>query len=392
VSRKIFVLISLIVISLITSCAHRPNVSVFTTANQPQKIALLVPLHGNLAGSGEAIRNGFLAAYYYSLQHEEADSSVEVIDTSQGDVKTLYRKAVSDGSDFIVGPLTKQNVQAIANQKSLPVTTLALNTVNGSNNINITNFYQFGLSSQDEALQIAKRAWKEHPGRALTIAPNNSWGQNMASVLQNTWQSFQGTVTATLLYDNQTSLNKQIQHILNIDLSQNNAKTLRRILWRKFKFIPRRRQDLDMIFLVAPPKQARQIHPLLQFYFAGDLPMYSTSVIYSGTPQPHLDRDLDGITFCDMPWVLQGSTSLPKIVPALRNEIFKLWPDSYKRYVRLYALGIDAYYLMLNLNKLVQHPYGGITGATGIFYIDNYRHIYRQLDWAQMRDGIPYLL
>ncbi len=389
-TRKFSVLISLAVISLITSCAHKPSVPAFTATNQPQKIALLVPLHGNLTASGETIRKGFLAAYYYSLQHEGADLSVEVIDTSQGDVKTLYRKAVSDGSDFIVGPLTKQNVQTIANQKSLPVITLALNTIDNHNIV--TNFFQFGLSSQDEALQAAKRAWNEHPGKALIIAPDNPWGQNMASVLQNTWQSFQGTVTATLLYDNQTSFNKQIQHILNIDLSQNNAKTLRRILWRKFKFIPRRRQDLDVIFLVAPPKQARQIRPLLQFYFAGDLPIYSTSVIYSGTPQPHLDRDLDGIIFCDMPWVLQGSTSLPKIVLTLRNEIFKLWPDSYKRYNRLYALGIDAHYLMLNLNKLVQYPYGGVTGATGTFYIDNYRHIHRQLDWAQMRNGIPYPL
>jgi outer membrane PBP1 activator LpoA protein len=389
VNRKILVLISLIVINLITNCAHKPNIPTFTTSNQPRKITLLVPLHGNLAGSGEAICDGFLAAYYYSLQHEGSDSSIEIIDTSQGDIKALYSNAVTNGADFIVGPLTKQNVQAIAGQKSLPVTTLALNTIS---NYNITNLFQFGLSSQDEALQVVKRAWAEHPGKALIIAPDNDWGQNMASTLQNTWQSFPGTITATLFYDDQTSLNKQIQHILNVDLSQNNATTLRKILWKEFKFIPRRRQDIDVILLIAPPKQARQIRPLLQFYFAGDLPIYSTSMVYSGIPQPHLDRDLDGIIFCDMPWVLRDVTTLPQILPILRDEITKLWPNSYKRYTRLYALGIDAYYLMLNLNKLMQYPYNGIAGATGIFYIDNYQHIYRQLDWAQIRDGIPYPL
>ncbi|KPJ67994.1 MAG: hypothetical protein AMJ43_00830 [Coxiella sp. DG_40] len=390
-SKKFFILTSLIAISLITSCAHKPNVTAFTTTNHSQKIALLVPLHGNLAGSGQTIRDGFLAAYYYSMQHGGTNSSVEIIDTSQSDVKTLYSKAVSDGSDFIVGPLTKQNVQVIANQKTLPVTTLALNTVD--NNNSVSNLFQFGLSSRDEALQIAKRAWEEHPGRALIIAPNNIWGQNSASVIQNSWQSFQGTTTAILLYDDQISLNKQIQHILNIDLSQNNAATLQMVLSKEeFKFIPRRRQDFDLIFLIAPPKQARQIQPLLQFYFAGNLPIYSTSAIYSGIPQPHLDHDLNGIIFCDMPWVLQGSTSLPENLFALNNEISELWPNSYKRYIRLYALGIDAYNLTSNLNQLVRYPNNGIIGTTGIFYIDNNQHIYRQLYWAQMRDGIPYPL
>lgn len=387
--NKILVLILIIAINLITSCALQHNGPAFSTSNQPQKITLLVPLHGNFAHSGKAIRDGFLAAYYYSVQHEGPDSSVEIMDTSQGDIKTLYNYAVTNGANFIVGPLTKQNVQAIASQNPLPVTTLALNTIS---NYTVSNLFQFGLSSQDETLQVVKRAWTEHPGKALIIAPDNTWGQSIARILLNTWQSFQGTITTILLYDYQASLNQQIQRILNVDLSQNNAKTLKKILWEKFKFIPRRRQDIDVIFLIAPPKQARQIRPLLQFYFAGDLPIYSTSVIYNGMPQPRLDHDLDGIIFCDMPWVLRDATSLPQTLPILRDEITKLWPYSYKRYTRLYALGIDAYYLMLNLNKLSQNPYNGIIGATGTFYIDNYQHIYRQLDWAQMRRGMPYFL
>ena len=362
------------------------------TTEHPQKVTLLVPLHGPLAGSGQAIRNGFLAAYYYAVQHGQSDSSITVVDTSQGNVKDLYKQALKNGAEFIVGPLTKSNVQRIIDLGSLSVPTLALNTVPNYTKFDIQNLYQFGLSSEDEATQMVTKAWQDHPGRAIIIASNNSWGQGMAKIVQDSWQNFGGEIAATLLYDNKWALNKQISHILNIDLSQRNANSLERVLWEKYKFIPRRRQDINTIFLIAQPKDARQIRPSLQFYFAGSIPVYSTSIIYSGTPQPNLDRDLDGIIFCDIPWLLENPNKLPSVLPALQNEIIATWPNSYKRYARLYALGIDSYYLMLNLNRLLRDPATGIAGASGTFYIDNYRHIYRQLDWARMRNGVPNLI
>jgi len=379
---------------VISGCARNPNIQTpFTTTKEhPQQVALMVPLHGDLADSGKAIRNGFLAAYYYSLQHGQSNTNIKIIDTSLGDVPSLYQQAVDNGATFVIGPLTKQNVQALVNLGSLPATTLALNTVDNYMQYNVANLYQFGLFSLDEANQVAMQAWQEHPGRALIIVPTGDWGARMTNAVQNTWQSLGGNIAAVSLYDGNQNFNNQVQHALNVDLSQNNAQSLQRIIWRKFKFIPRRRQDVDVIFLIAQPKSARQIRPLLQFYFAGDIPVYSTSVVYTGVPQPDLDRDLDGIKFCDIPWLLENENSLPPILPELRKQIITLWPNSYQRYARLYALGIDSYYLMLNLHKLVNKSDTGIEGASGIFYIDSHDHIYRQLDWAKMRNGVPHLV
>jgi outer membrane PBP1 activator LpoA protein len=390
--KRIFFVLTIILMIAGCGLRHHTQSPFLLTAKHPQKVTLLVPLHGPLAGSGQAIKNGFLTAYYYAVQHGQSDSSISIVDTSQGNIANLYKQAVENGAEFIVGPLTKQNVQKLIDWKSLSIPTLALNTVPDYTKFDIQNLYQFGLSSEDEATQMAVKAWHKHPGRAMIIAPNNSWGQNIAKILQDNWQNFGGTIAITLLYDNKGSLKKQISHTLNIDLSQNNAKNLQRILWRKYKFIPRCRQDIDVIVLIAPPKDARQIRPLLQFYFAGNIPVYSTSIIYSGIVRPNLDRDLNGITFCVMPWLLESPTKLPKILPILRNQILTVWPNSYKRYNRLYALGIDSYYLMLNLNRLLRSPAKGIAGASGTFYIDNYRHIYRQLDWARMINGKPYLI
>lgn len=375
----------------LASCATGPNLqSPFMLSNEhPENVALLLPLHGRLAQTGKAIRNGFLASYYYSQQHGQANIKIRLFDTSKSNVVYLYKQAVKRGAQFIVGPLTKQNVKAIAALGKLPVTTLALNTLDNYMDSNVYNLYQFGLFAADEAAQVAAKAWKEHPGRALIIAPNNRWGQAQASILQNTWQSFGGKVAGILSFNSASPLDPQVAQTLNITLSKNDALNLRRIIGKRFKFTPRRRQDINAILLIAFPNQARQIQPLLKFYFAGNIPIYATSTIYTGKPTPYRDRDLDGITFCDMPWTLQKDKNLPAVLPALRKQIIQLWPNSYSRYIRLYGLGIDSYYLMLNLKHLLQHPHSGIAGATGIFYIDSYRHIYRQLTWATIKNGIP---
>jgi outer membrane PBP1 activator LpoA protein len=355
----------------------------------PHNIVLLVPLSGNLAESGQAIQNGFLTAYYYTQQYSKTDATVNLVDAAKGNLLSLYQQAVSDGADFIVGPLTKNDVGTLAKKSSLPVTTLALNTIDNYQNKVVNNLYQFGLSAQDEALQVADKAWHDHPGRALIITPDSEWGNNLLGIIKNRWQSLGGSVIATLTY-NDNNLMQQIQHVLNVDLSQNTGKSLQTGLNEKVNFIPHRRQDVDVILLVGFPQEARQIKPLLNFYYAGDLPVYATSAIYSGIAQPNLDRDMDGIIFCDLPWALNNNLS-PSL-QAIKDQVIKTWPDSYNANSKLYALGVDAFFMALNFNQLLDKPEAGVSGATGTLMLDKYNHIYRKLDWAQIKNGTPVIL
>ena len=47
----------------------------------------------------------------------------------------------------------------------------------------------------------------------------------------------------------------------------------------------------------------RQIRPQLRFFYAGDVPTYMTSDSFD--PDPIANRDIDGVIFPDMPWMLQ---------------------------------------------------------------------------------------
>ncbi len=360
-------------------------------AAEPKHIALLLPLQGSLSSVGTAVRNGFLAAYYSAKKRNATSPKITVIDTTNKNISDVYQKAVADGADFVVGPLTKTALADLVKSTKLTVPTLALNTL-ADEQRSIHNLYQFGLSPIDEARQAANRAFADHHGRAIVIAPANNWGRSIANQFIQQWQSLGGQVVDQMYYTKQQTLAKEMQAVLRIDKAESNAKNLKRILREKIRYIPRRRKDVDSVFLVAQPVYARQIRPLLRFYYAGRVPVYTISQVYNGIPSPHRDHDLNGIIFCDMPWVLQAQQMQPTYLDNIQQHIKSLWPNSYRQHPKLYALGVDAFNAVANLNKMAMLPQFGTRGATGTLYLNAKNHVYRKLLWAQMIHGTPNLI
>ncbi len=281
----------------------------------PRHIALLLPLTGHFAPAAQALRDGFLAAYY--TQPREGGQVVRVYDVGDKplDVLSVYRRAVEDGANFVVGPLDKDAVDALARQPQLPVPTLALNysAVNGAP----PQLYQFGLSPEDEARQVAERTWLDGHVYAAALYPNSDWGRRVFEAFRDRWQQLGGKVVEQQSYDqSHNDFSNPIRRLLNIDESQSRYRHLHRILGVDIKFVPRRRQDVDFIFVAARPRQARQLRPQLRFFHAAGVPVYSTSHVYTGELDPGMDRDMNGLTFGDMPWVVPGKGESP-----LRREL-----------------------------------------------------------------------
>ena len=95
----------------------------------PAQIALVLPLSGRQQAAGIAVRDGFLAAL---LQQDAIKRPlVNVYDSAEMGATTAYRRAIADGAQFVVGPLTKDEVTAIAVSGEMSVLTLALNQLRG---------------------------------------------------------------------------------------------------------------------------------------------------------------------------------------------------------------------------------------------------------------------
>lgn len=353
-------------------------------SQRADRIALLLPLSGPLGGAGRAIRDGFLAAYYTALNAGAPTPSVQVYDTgTEQPFEEIYQAAVDAGAQAIVGPLDKRKVANLLATEKLPVPTLALNYAGdwGDEGRLTGDLVQFGLAIEDEARQVAQHAYRQGHRQAMILAEDAGWGQRGAEAFQEEWQRLGGTVTIRRSFRDKSNFSELVSDTLLIPDSKAREAALRRKLAAPLEFTPRRRGDVDMLFLAAQPQQARQINPMLTFFYASDLPVYATSQVFDGNINPQRDRDINGIRFTALPWLFE-SDNLTK-----RNIEKQASPAP--AFARLYALGADAFRLYPRIPMLRQFPQQRVHGLTGALSLTADGRIVREQIWARIDKGTP---
>lgn len=396
--------------------------------NYPRQIALLLPLSGQNAAAGQAVQNGFLGSYYAAIagfdaatvdttfsggpgeapfsnspndrlpeepldatrgraqlsQQTDANAppSIRIYDVNASGSRQAYDLAVAEGAEFVVGPLLRPGVIALANEAKLPVPVLSLNYLPDDTPAP-PSFYQFALAPEDEAASAAERAAAEGYRRAVALVPNNDWGRRVLSSFATEFERSGGTLLDYRSYlPEAQDFSMEIESLMGLSRSVQRYQRLRANIGGPLQFDPRRRQDAEFVFLAADAGAGRLIKAQLKFHYAGDLPVYSTSFIYAMDGRS--DSDLNGIMFADTPWVVSPQPWISEL-PALYN---KNWPSE-KRLGRLHAMGYDAYQLVAGLFSARSGPMPELNGATGKLYLDDDGRIHRRLAWAKFVGGLP---
>ena len=351
----------------------------------PVKVALMLPLSGKLQPVSQAIQNGFLYAFY---QDRKEIAELDLIDASEdpAEFNIQYQRAIDDGAEFIVGPISKQIVNMLQNKQSLKVPTLTLNYADETETAT-QNLYQFGLRPEDEAEQIADLALAEDKHYAVTLVPDTDWGRRLQKTFTERFEFLGGRVVGTEVYPSKKNdYSNAIKNLLNLTSSNQRHRIIQQVIEEPVKFDPRRRQDIDMIFIAGNTRQARLIKPQLKFHHAQDLPVYATSHISSTIRDADKDRDLDEIKFVDIPWMLNQQENQDY------NSINRLWPGESNRFSRLFALGIDAYRLIPSLRRLMIHPDESVPHHTGELTVDKNGRVHRHLQLAIYENGLARLI
>jgi len=353
--------------------------------DQPKHIAILLPLDGKYAQVAGAIRDGIMSSYYLHPD-KKFQPEISFINTSdnQAAIWNHYKKAVDRGADFIIGPFIKSAVDILTRATQIDIPTLTLNYASTQTKTS-QNLFQFGLLPEDEARQSAELAFRQSHTHAAVLVPEGVWGERLRNAFQLRFEELGGTVVSAQTYTpNKNDFKQPIQSMLNINQSYSRYRGIQNIMRAKMKFTPYRRQDVDMIFMAATPKDARQLKPQFKFHYAGEIPVYATSHAFTGQINKQADRDIDDLKFLDMPWILNTPTK-PK------QSLINFWPEQ-QRYSRFFALGVDAYNLIPFLGRLQGKSYERFSGQTGNLYLDPFNRIHRELLSAQFKRGIPQLI
>jgi len=350
----------------------------------PRQIALLLPLSGRQKLSANAVRDGFLAAHFTATD-QEVRPVILIYDVDSSSAPDAYAEAVQNSADFVVGPLLKESVLQLT-QAEISVPTLTLNFLPEENSASPA-FYQFALSPEDEARQVARRAASLGQTRALALAPDNAWGRRLLKGFSTEFENGGGQILRYQLYDpNGMDFSYSIQEILLISESQARRDRLSANLAIELEFEPRRRTDIDLIFLAATANAGKLIRPQLRFHYAGSVPTYSTSAIYQEGSRNN--SDLNGIMFPDIPWIIAPDGQSIE----LRKTLAKHWSTQAERRSRLFAMGFDAYRLIPMLNSGGGSESEALQGMTGTLTVDAQSRVLRSLPWARIQRGRPELM
>jgi outer membrane PBP1 activator LpoA protein len=345
----------------------------------PARIALLLPLSGRLSDAGETLRDGLLAAYYQ--QDAASRPDIRIYDAAT-DADAVYRRALADGAVFVVGPLGKENVQAVARIADGSVPVLALNFLPDGDRAP-PRFYQFALAPEDEARQVAERLLAEGRRAGVALVPSGEWGTRVLAAFNAALVAGGGTVVASRTFTpGTTDFSDILVGLLGFDESQRRYHAVTAIVG-PLQFTPRRRDDLQFAFVAGQPLEGRQMRSALKFQYAGDLATYAISSVYE--PNPIGNQDMDGVAFPDMPWLIADDPATGD----LRTSVQQLWPNSARPRSRLFAMGFDSWRLVAALKDPRGFGSEPLQGLSGRLSVDAAGRVRRSLDWAVITtDGV----
>ncbi|NQX90265.1 MAG: penicillin-binding protein activator [Halioglobus sp.] len=351
-----------------------------SAGSQRQTVALMLPLSGKLQAAGNAVLNGFLAAYYAHRSEGNVQNELLVLDvTAFTSASVAYNAAVAQGATLVIGPLTKDGLADVATQLQRPVPILALNHIDQVLPAEDSSaLVQLSLSPEDEAISMTHLAFGTGARRALMLAPATDWGRNISDVVARQWSELGGSVIGSATYSSYDDYSSSVKSVLALPSSEQRAQELRKIFGKNIEFTPRRRHDADVVFLLSQHSaEARSIKPLLAFHYAGDLPVYGLSTVHSGIPGGR-NQDLNGIYLVETPWLLGAN-------PGLRVTLAA--GDLGENYTRLHALGADAYLVQSGFSRLQSGADAVFRGNTGLLTMDPSLTIHRELSLATFDDG-----
>lgn len=345
------------------------------------QIALLLPLSSKFGQAASEVYDGFRAAHELDSDPNRPDIMLYDIGGEPQLASNYMGVAIAEGADVVVGPLGKDAVQELTGSRELTVPTLLLG--NSSNYIAIGSF-EFDLSPESEAIQVANQMYQAGYRRVVALYPENAWGQRMFDAFQQQWLQLGGVLIETQTYQEASNdFTAPISKLFDLTESKRRRALLATRTGLKLELEQRRRQDIDGIFLAARHEQARLIKPQINFFQGLELPVFTTSHSYSGKFDPVNDADLNGITIIDMPWTVEDNARARKFRSLLRDAGYANINK------RLFAFGFDAYNLGLAIASTNIPMNSSNLGLSAELSFSDQGRVIRKLQVAKFRDGLP---
>lgn len=316
-------------------------------------------------------------------------AELKIYDTSAQPLDQVLAQVQQDGASIVVGPLLKNNVEALMKSD----TTLNVLALNQPEQVqNRANICYFALSPEDEARDAARHIHEQGKQAPLLLIPRSTLGDRVANAFAQEWQTLGGGVVLQQKFGSAAELRAGVNGGAGIALNgspvsaslpQQQSVTIGGLT------IPAPPTDaqisgggkVDSAYIVATPEEIAFIKPMIAMRNGSQsgATLYASSRSAQGTAGPDFRLEMEGLQYSEIP-MLAGSNPqlMQQALGAVRND-YSL--------ARLYAMGVDAWALANHFTQMRQVPGFELNGNTGDLTADQDCVINRKLSWLKYQQG-----
>lgn len=320
----------------------------------PARVAVVLPMGGSLAAPAAGVRDGFLSAYYGETRRRPVVKFYDSQGTGAGALAAVA-KARAEGAQMIIGPLTREEVNAVAGSADGSFPIIALNRGAAAAPKGTTSF---ALTPDEEGAAASNRMLGRSLKHALVFSNGSDNAGRAVAAFREALGKRGGSVVEVIAIAGETA-----------NLSARLA---------ALRSAPTPPQA---VLLALDAGQGRAISAQLRSSVLSDLPRLATSQILNGASAKS-DTELDGVEYPELPWLLDQASGLPE-ADALARSL----PTARGQSQRLFAFGADAWKLCAWFDLLYNQPGASIPGATGRLSIDVSGPVKRVPAWAVFVGG-----
>ncbi|EMG7853727.1 penicillin-binding protein activator [Enterobacter hormaechei] len=316
-------------------------------------------------------------------------AELKIYDTSAQPLDQVLAQVQQDGASIVVGPLLKNNVEALM-KSNTALNVLALNQPEQVQNR--ANICYFALSPEDEARDAARHIHEQGKQAPLLLIPRSTLGDRVANAFAQEWQTLGGGVVLQQKFGSASELRAGVNGGAGIALNgspvsaslpQQQSVTIGGLT------IPAPPTDaqisgggkVDSAYIVATPEEIAFIKPMIAMRNGSQsgATLYASSRSAQGTAGPDFRLEMEGLQYSEIP-MLAGSNPqlMQQALGAVRND-YSL--------ARLYAMGVDAWALANHFTQMRQVPGFELNGNTGDLTADQDCVINRKLSWLKYQQG-----
>ncbi|KTQ57867.1 penicillin-binding protein [Enterobacter hormaechei subsp. xiangfangensis] len=316
-------------------------------------------------------------------------AELKIYDTSAQPLDQVLAQVQQDGASIVVGPLLKNNVEALMKSN----TTLNVLALNQPEQVqNRANICYFALSPEDEARDAARHIHEQGKQAPLLLIPRSTLGDRVANAFAQEWQTLGGGVVLQQKFGSASELRAGVNGGAGIALNgspvsaslpQQQSVTIGGLT------IPAPPTDaqisgggkVDSAYIVATPEEIAFIKPMIAMRNGSQsgATLYASSRSAQGTAGPDFRLEMEGLQYSEIP-MLAGSNPqlMQQALGAVRND-YSL--------ARLYAMGVDAWALANHFTQMRQVPGFELNGNTGDLTAAQDCVINRKLSWLKYQQG-----